>query len=164
MKTAIFTAATIATLALTLPLFADTSEWKELSGLAFKSIDRDENGVVTADEFSAFGGDVFFSMDTNASGALSLGEFYNWGFGMHNAAENVGQSDAFGTAMRVVFALWDRNADNQVSADEYRQSLGYELTRADLDKDNSLTEAEYLAGFSVVVAAHAAIHPQSIDN
>ena len=112
----------------------------------------------------AFGDDVFLSMDSDGSGSLSLGEFYNWGFGMHNAAADAGQTQAFETAMRVVFALWDRDADNRIPVQEYRQAFGNELLRADLDQDGILTETEFLAGFSIVVASRAAIHPQSLDN
>lgn len=164
MKHSTFVTATLIALLLGAPVVADTSDWKDLSGLAFQSIDADANGSITSSEFSTFGEDVFHSMDTDESRALSLGEFYNWGFGMHDAAADAGQADAFETAMRVIFALWDRNADNEVTSTEYQQSLSFETMRADLDGDGALTEAEYLAGFSIVVAAQAAIHPQSIDN
>ena len=92
MTHATFTTATLITLMLGAPSVADTSDWKDLSGLAFQSIDADANGSITSSEFSSFGEDVFLSMDSNESGALSLGEFYNWGFGMHNAAEDAGQA------------------------------------------------------------------------
>ena len=164
MKHTPFTTIAVFALMLGAPAIADTSDWKDLSGLAFQSIDADENGNLSASEFSSFGEDVFHSMDSDASGALSLGEFYNWGFGMHNVAEDAGQSPAFETAMRVVFALWDRDGDNNVSGEEYRQSLDLEMMRADLDEDSVLSEAEYLAGFSIVAAAQAAIHPQPTDN
>ena len=164
MKYTHFITATCFALMFAAPAIAQSSDWKDLSGLAFQSIDADQNGRISPSEFSNFGDDVFVSMDSDASGALSLGEFYNWGFGMHNVAEDAGQAPAFETAMRVVFALWDRDADNRVTAKEYRQSLNFEMMRADLDADKALSEAEYLAGFSIVAAAQAAIHPQPTDN
>ena len=164
MKKSILTIAILSSLTFALPVSAADNDWKELSGMAFQAIDGDGNGSATPGEFFSFGDGVFVSMDGDRSGSLSLGEFYNWGFGMHNAAEDAGKSEAFKTAMRVVYALWDRNADSQVTAAEYKQSLDFEFKRADLDKDRSLTEAEYRAGFSVVVAAQAAIHPQSTKN
>jgi hypothetical protein len=164
MKTAILATAFLASLAITSPAIADETAWKEISGLAFGTIDNDESGAVTPGEFSSFGDDVFLSMDGDESGSLSLAEFYNWGFGMHEAAKDAGQTKAFKTAMRVVFALWDRNGDEQVTVEEYRQSIGFEFMRADVDQDRRLSEPEYLSGFSVVVAAHSAINPQSTDN
>lgn len=164
MKNSILTIAVLSSLTFVLPASATENDWKELSGLAFQSIDNDGNGSVTSDEFSSFGDDVFSSMDSDSSDSLSLDEFYGWGFGMHNAAEDAGQSEAFKTAMRVVFALWDRNADSEVTVAEYRESLDLDFLRADLDQDKTLTETEYLSGFSVVVAAEAAIQPQSTNN
>jgi len=163
MKTSILSIALLSSLTFAMPATAADNDWKDLSGLAFQSIDADENGAVSPSEFSSFGEDVFVSMDSDESRALSLGEFYSWGFGMHDAATDSGRSDAFKTAMRVVFSLWDRNADDQVTASEYRQSLDFEFQRADLDGDGALTGDEYVAGFSVVVAAKAAIHPQSTN-
>ncbi|WP_299474439.1 hypothetical protein [uncultured Roseibium sp.] len=164
MKMSILSIAMLSSLTFAMPAAADENDWKELSGLAFQSIDKDEDGHLTASEYSSFGDAVFSSMDNDNSKALALNEFYNWGFGMHNAAEDAGQSEAFKTAMRVVFALWDRNADGQVTAAEYRESIDLDFLRADLDRDRTLTEPEYLSGFSVVVAAKAAIHPQSTNN
>lgn len=164
MRNSILAVAVLYSLTFVLPTSAAENDWKEIAGLAFQSIDDDGNGAVTQSEYSNFGDGVFVSMDNDSSGSLSLSEFYNWGFGMHNAAEDAGQSEAFKTAMRVVFALWDRDADNQVTEAEYRQSLDLDFQRADLDQNGALTEKEYRSGFSVVVAAQAAIHPQSINN
>jgi|GEM_PF-1374897 len=164
MKNLILTIALLSSLTFAMPVSAADNDWKELSGLAFQSIDDDGNGAVNRSEYASFGDDVFVSMDDDSSGSLSLSEFYNWGFGMHDAADDVGQTEAFKTAMRVVFALWDRNADNQVTEAEYQQSLDLDFERADLDQDESLTEKEYRSGFSVVVAAQAAINPQTTSN
>lgn len=164
MKNSILTIAILSLLTFALPVSAADNNWKELSGLAFQSIDDDGNGAVTRSEYASFGDGVFVSMDGDSSKSLTLNEFYNWGFGMHDAADEAGQTEAFKTAMRVVFALWDRDADNQVTEAEYRKSLDLDFMRADLDQDESLTENEYRSGFSVVVAAQAAINPQNISN
>lgn len=160
MKKSITTIALLSSLAIAFPSVAQENGWSDLSGLAFAAIDDNENGTVTETEFSSFGDNVFVSMDYDNSNALSLSEFYNWGFGMHNAAEDANRKYAFKTAMRVVYSLWDLNADNQVTMDEYKQSLGFEFLRADLDQDKMLSKDEYLAGFSIVVAAQAAIDPR----
>lgn len=140
MKNALLTIAMLSSLAFALPVAAVTNDWKELSGLAFKSIDDDWNGVVTRSEYSNIGDDVFVSMDGNSSGSLSLSEFYACGFGLRDTAKMAGQAEAFNTAMRVVFALWDCDADNLITKQEYR------------------------SGFSVIVAAEAAIQTQSVSN
>jgi hypothetical protein len=160
MKKSILTIALLSSLAFVVPTVAQENEWKELSGMAFNAIDDDENGGITSTEFSSFGDDVFVSMDYDGSKSLSHGEFYNWGFGMHNAAEDANRKYAFKTAMGVVYSLWDLNADNLITEDEYRKSLDFEFLRADLDQNKTLTSEEYLAGFSIVVAARAAINPQ----
>lgn len=164
MKRSILTIAILSSITLAMPVSAADNDWKTLSGLAFQTIDDDGNGAVTRKEYAGFGDGVFVSMDGDSSGSLSLSEFYNWGFGMHDAADEAGQTEAFKTAMRVVFALWDRNADQQVTEAEYRQSLELDFQRADLDQDEILMENEYRSGFSVIVAAQAAIHPQSVSN
>ena len=45
------------------------------------------------------------------------------------------------------------------SKTEYRQSLSADFRRADFNNDAVLTEEEFLSGFSINVAARAAINP-----
>lgn len=138
---------------------AQSSEGRDLAKLAFQSVDKTERGYIDQGEFTTFGGDVFVSMDYDANNKLSLGEFLSWGFGMEQVAEDAGRAAAYETAMRVVFAFWDRDGDNQITRTEHRQSLLADFRRADADNDAVLTEEEFLLGFSVNVAARAAINP-----
>lgn len=149
----------IAALAAPVGALAQSSEGRDLAKLAFQSLDTAERGFIDQGEFTTFGGDVFVSMDHNEDKKLSLGEFLSWGFGMEQVAEDAGRAEAYETAMRVVFAFWDRNGDNQITRTEHRQSLLADFRRADADNDAVLTEEEFLLGFSVNVAARAAINP-----
>lgn len=149
------------TAALAVPALASaqTSEGRDLAKLAFKSVDQDEKGYIDQGEFTLFGGDVFVSMDYDENNRISLDEFLSWGFGMELIAEEAGRAEAYETAMRVVFAFWDRNGDTEISKTEYRQSLSADFRRADFNNDAVLTEEEFLSGFSINVAARAAINP-----
>ncbi len=159
MQTKLITGILIAALAAPAGALAQSSEGRDLAKLAFQSVDQADRGYIDQGEFTTFGGDVFFSMDSNENNKLSLSEFLAWGFGMEMVAEEAGRADAYETAMRVVFACWDRNGDNEISRTEHRQSLLADFRRADTDNDAVLTEEEFLLGFSVNVAARAAINP-----
>ena len=154
--TACFVIASLATPAIA---NAQTSEGRDLAKLAFKSVDQAERGYIDQGEYTSFGGDVFVSMDYDGNSKLSLGEFLSWGFGMEQIAEEKGRGDAYETGMRVVFAFWDRNGDNQITKTEFRQSIAADFRRADFDNNAVLTEEEFLLGFSINIAARAAINP-----
>lgn len=159
MQTKLITGILIAALAAPAGALAQSSEGRDLAKLAFQSVDQADRGYIDQGEFTTFGGDVYFSMDSNENNKLSHSEFLAWGFGMEMVAEEAGRADAYETAMRVVFAFWDRNGDNEISRTEHRQSLLADFRRADTDNDAVLTEEEFLLGFSVNVAARAAINP-----
>ena len=145
------------------PATAEESEGRRLAGLVFEKLDTAGRGYIDMGEFSNFGGDVFFSMDTDRNGKLVLAEFLSWDFGMRPAAEEAGREDAYDTALRVVFAFWDRNGDGEISRTEHRQSLSYDFQRADLDNDALLDRAEFLGGFTMNVALRAAINPAPVE-
>ena len=149
------------TAALAVPALASaqTSEGRDLAKLAFKSVDQDEKGYIDQGEFTLFGGDVFVSMDYDENNRISLDEFLSWGFGMELIAEEAGRAEAYETAMRVVFAFFNDTATTEISKTEYRQSLSADFRRADFNNDAVLTEEEFLSGFSINVAARAAINP-----
>ncbi len=159
MRPTLTTGLLIAALAAPTAALAQTSEGRDLARLAFTSVDQADRGYIDQGEFTTFGSDVFVSMDYNGNDRLSLGEFLTWGFGMEQVAEEAGRAEAYETAMRVVFAFWDRNGDNEITRTEHRQSLLTDFRRADTNNDAVLTEEEFLLGFSVNVAARAAINP-----
>lgn len=144
----------------TVPAVAqEDGEGRRLAQMAFASLDGANRGFIDQGEFSNFGGDVFVSMDSDEDNRLSLSEFLSWDYGMAPIAEEAGREDAYDTALRVVFAFWDRNGDGVISRTEHRQSLNFDFQRADTDNDALLTEDEFTGGFSVMVALRAAINP-----
>ena len=143
--------------ALATPGVAIAQEGKELAELVFESIDGAGRGYVDMGEFTNFGGDVFYSMDQDEDGKVSLDEFMAWSFGHSVIAEEEGRSLAYETAMRVVFAFWDRNGDGELTRTEHRQSLVTDFRRADLDNNMTIDKDEFLNGFSMNIAARAAL-------
>lgn len=154
---------TAVSLALAAPAMAEESEGRRLAELAFATLDTADRGFIDQGEFSTFGGDVFFSMDTDESASITLAEFLNWDYGMGNLAIERGREDAYETALRVVFAFWDRDGDGKITRTEHRQSLNADFRRADTDNDAVLTQAEFTGGFSVMVALRAAINPAPVE-
>ena len=148
--------------ALAAPALAE-NEGKRLAELAFASLDTAERGFIDQGEFSNFGQDVFASMDADTDDKLSLSEFLGWDFGMLLAAQEAGREEAYYTALRVVFAFWDRDGDETISKTEHRQSLNFDFQRADTDNDALLTKQEFLSGFSVMAALRAAINPPDAE-
>jgi len=162
MKRIVSTISTIAVLAAPTLLAAQDSEGRRLALLAFSQLDTAERGYIDQGDFTTFGSDVFFSMDYDESESLSLNEFINWDYGMLPLAQENGREDAYYTALRVVFAVWDRNGDNVISKTEHRQSLNVDFQRADTDNDAVLTSDEFTSGFSIMVALRAAIDPAPV--
>lgn len=159
MRTGFITFTLLATLALPAATLAEDNEGRRLAELAFQSVDGTDRGFIDQGEFTNFGGDVFVSMDADESKSLSLNEYLSWGYGMELVAEDAGRAEAYETAMRVVFAFWDRDGDGEITRTEHRKSLMADFRRADLDDDAILTKEEFTTGFSVLVAARAAINP-----
>lgn len=151
-------------IALSSPSLAqDEPEGRRLAQLAFKSVDAFDRGFIDHGQFSQFGGDVFTSMDTNENNKLTLDEFLSWGFGMEQVAEEAGRAEAYETALRVVYAFWDRNGDGSISITEHKHALLDDFRRADVDNDAFLSEEEFLLGFSINVAARSAINPAPVE-
>ncbi|MCV6592072.1 MAG: signal transduction protein [Silicimonas sp.] len=144
-------------------LAEEKTEGRKLAELSFEAVDGAERGYIDQGEFTNFGGDVFYSMDYDDDGKLTLGEFMAWDPGMQPIAAEKGREAAYETALRVVFAFWDRNGDNLISRTEHQQSLQADFRRADFDNDAVLSKQEFTTGFSVMVALRAAINPAPIE-
>lgn len=164
MKTALTTLTLAALMVLPGIAQAEDNEGRRLAGLAFDSLDTAGRGFIDQGEYSNFGSDVFYSMDSDQNGQITLGEFMNWDFGMAAVAAEAGREVAYETALRVVFAFWDRDGDGGISRTEHRQSLNLDFIRADANNDAVLSEEEFAGGFSVMVALRAAINPAPVEN
>jgi EF hand len=144
-------------LALAVPGIAQAQEGKELAELVFESIDGAGRGFFDMGEFTNFGGDVFHSMDQDEDGKVTLDEFMAWSFGASVIAEETDRTLAYETAMRVVFAFWDRNGDGELTRTEHRKALVTDFQRADFDGNMTVEKDEFLNGFSMNIAARAAL-------
>lgn len=133
------------------------SEGAELAGLGFESADMNSDGFVSRDEMMEQGENIFFSMDANDDDALSFDEFFSWDFGFRNLAEDLGREQAYETALRIVFNIWDRNYDGVVSRKEQRAGIARDFGRNDLDGDYALSKSEFLGGFLINIAIRSAL-------
>lgn len=154
-------ASMIALTILVAPSFADQTktEGRETAELTFASIDRGAKGFVHQGDLEAFRSDVFVSMDADDNRKLTYTEFSAWdpGFSVIAAKEN--KTDAFITATKIIFSIWDRNADGHITEAEMRFAMASDFRRADVNDDAILSEDEFLNNFAIIVAMRAAIRP-----
>lgn len=144
-------------------LAEDKSPGRVLAEQAFTNIAGSDRGWIDQGGFANFGGDVFAAMDYDQDNKLTLGEFLVFDTGMKAVAEEAGRLDAHETALRVVFAFWDRDGDGLVSKLEHNRSLTYDFQRADINDDARLEMEEFTNGFTVMVAMRAAINPVPVE-
>lgn len=136
---------------------AQDTPGKVLAEATFKQIDANADGAIPIDELQAFRGDVFVSMDADSDGAVTLPEFQGWDFGFVNIAESADRLEGFSTAQKLIFDLWDRDNDQQMTSDEMGAAMDRELPYADLNVDGSLDVTEFIMGFGVMIAYRAAL-------
>ncbi len=141
----------------------EESEGRRLAEQAFTNIAGSDRGWIDQGGFTNFGGDVFAAMDYDTDNKLTLGEFMVFDTGMRAVAEEAGRLGSHDTAMRVVFAFWDRDGDGLVSKSEHTRSLSYDFQRADINDDARLDLKEFATGFTLMVALRAAINPLPIE-
>lgn len=158
MKQMITKLALTAMLAIPVPSFAEENEGRRLAELAFSNVAGSEYRKIDMGEFSNFGNDVFVSMDSDENKKLSLEEFMGWGFGMSNVAEERDRVEAYEAALRILFAIRDRNGNGEISMVENRKSINLDFQRADLDGDALITQDEFLKGYMVMIAFRAALN------
>ncbi len=154
-------ALTLTLLTVAAPVLAQdqASAGREVAELSFLAVDADDKGYVHMGDMEQFGQSVFAGMDFDGDGRITFEEFSDWDIGFVEAAEEEGRPDAIVTARRILFALWDRNGDNELTRSEHRFALAHDFRRADLNDDSVLDEREYLIGYSVNIVMRAAIRP-----
>ncbi len=135
----------------------ESTPGRELAELVYGSIEDSPNGAADMGEFVDFGQEIFVSMDSDESGSISLGEFTEWDFGFNFIAEDAGQARAYETAQKILFAIWDHDADGEIARREYQKSMVWDFRRADTDDNALLTRDEFLSGYVVNLAYRAAI-------
>lgn len=130
---------------------------RDLAELIFGSMEDNPEGAADMGEFVDFGEDIFFSMDYDGGGSVDFKEFTDWDFGFNFIAQDDGEQRAYHTAQKVVFSVWDHDADGEISKNEYHQSMIFDFQRADIDNDAFLTRDEFLYGYIINVAYRAAL-------
>lgn len=130
---------------------------RELSELIYGSIESNPSGSVDLGQFVEFGDTIFVSMNTDQNVSVDIDEFFQWDFGFNFIAADDGEQRSYEAAQRIVFAMWDHDADGQIERSEYHKSMLWDFRRADLNDDAFLTRDEFLQGYIVIRAYRAAI-------
>lgn len=134
-------------------------EGRRVAETIFTGMDAGGHGYVTMGEVERFRDSAFAGMDFDGDERVTYAEFATWDPGFRRVAEDLGRADAYATASKIVFAIWDRDGDGGLSAREFRTSIVHDFRRADGDDDARLTQDEFLTGFPIIVAMRAAIRP-----
>ena len=91
------------------------TEGRRLATLAFLGVDENMT-IMRALKSNSTKRKISLSSWTDDNGNLTWQEFSTWGFGMEDVAVETGREQAYETARKVVFDLWDRSDDWILSA------------------------------------------------
>jgi len=156
----------LAALIFTMPFTAQAQDANDLGiegrfvgETIFESMDAGGHERVHMGDIERFRSSVFAGMDYDEDKKVTYGEFASWDPGFLFVAEEVGRTDAYTTASKIVFAFWDRDGDGEITEREMRLAMTSDFRRADLDDDAMLSKAEFINGFPIMVAMRAAIRP-----
>ena len=143
------------------PMLAQTdkTEGRLTAELTFASIDEAGKGFIDMGDMERFRESVFLGMDYDDDAAVTYPEFAAWDPGFFHIAAQDNKLDAMTTATKIVFSFWDRDGDGTITQSEMRFAVAADFRRADIDDDATLTEAEFINGFAIIVAMRAALRP-----
>ncbi len=130
---------------------------KELALRVFYSREANKHGMNDMGDFTNIGKEIFASMDTGNKEILIFDELASWDFGLNAIAEEAGKQDQYRVAQRILFAMWDRDADGEIGRSEYNRSVVDDFRRADLNNNVFLTEEEFMTAYIVIHAYRPAI-------
>lgn len=133
---------------------------RALAELSFDAMDGSEKGYLHLGDMEEGRANIFASMDADENDNLTLEEFLAWDYGYAAIAKDSNKQIAYRTALKVVFNLWDRNADGQITQTEHRKAIVRDFNRADINHDGVLDKGEFILGLSVLVAIRAALKPE----
>ncbi len=135
------------------------SEGRELAKLAFQQADTDSSGSVSAKEYLEQGENIFISMDSDESGDLTEEEFTSWDFGMDTIAEDQGMMQAYIGSRKTIFDYIDTNLDWKLTADEMAGFSVRDFLLCDADRDGLVSEEEMLLNSIINMTIRSAIMP-----
>lgn len=99
----------------------------------FKSVDKDANGAISADEFAAWQKTRFEEIDTDKNGSLSLDEF----------TAEVKTKPAALKRRTDRFKTLDTDGDGQLSEEEMQASHSARFASMDADGNGQVTQQEF---------------------
>jgi hypothetical protein len=134
-------------------------EGRKVGETIFDSMDSTGCGWIHSGDLERFRALVFESMDTDENATVTYAEFAAWDPGFAYVAEAKDRSDAYTTASKIVYALWDRNGNGEMTETEMRLAMTADFRRADLDDNAPLSPEEFLMGFPIMLAMRAALRP-----
>ncbi|MEP2103224.1 MAG: hypothetical protein ABJP02_09005 [Parasphingorhabdus sp.] len=115
---------------------------QDLISMTIMLADKDQDGFLSRSELINYGDSVFASMDYDDDGSVSKEEFSALDFGFQTNSKNTGWSAEYEAARRILFAIKDRNGDAAISTEEQQVSSTEEFNHADLDGDDQLSKEE----------------------
>ncbi|SIO15917.1 hypothetical protein SAMN02745824_3174 [Parasphingorhabdus marina DSM 22363] len=133
------------------------TEGQRLARLGFDQVDNGKKGYLNTGDIETYRTNIFASMDADDSKDISLAEFTGWDYGFSQAADAANRRSEYDTALKTVFALWDRDTDGKISEAEHRYAIRSDFDRIDINQNGILEEPEFLNGFSVFAAIRSAL-------
>ena len=153
---------TVLLIALSLPnsvAFADSREEAlELARTVYKGVDQNNRGFIDLEQVHELRNDIFVSIDSDDSNSIELEEFSSWSFGMREIAEDAGRLDEYMAALKLVFAIWDRDGNGRIGTTEYRKATLLDFMRADTNGNERISEDEFIDGF-IMTAIGSVVFP-----
>lgn len=125
----------------------------------FATIASGDRDAFHTGDLEVFRASVFGGMDYNGDHRVTHEEFSQWDPGFAAIAQELGRSEAYVTASKIVFAFWDRDGSGELVEPEMRFAMTADFRRADLDDDGLLSREEFIQSFPIMVAMRAAIRP-----
>jgi len=110
----------------------------------FGNLDTDESGTVSLSEMLSFREGVFFAMDEDGDGSLTMEEYMAVRMGPGADPSTRGPRSAQSQSRKEArFPDMDKNQDGRVSSEEFTAYGKESFTRSDLNHDGQLTPAEF---------------------
>ena len=134
-------------------------EGRRIAETIFATVDNAGAGQVHMGDIERFRRSVLAGMDSDGNGQVPYAEFSAWDPGVARVAEELGRSEAYTTASKIDFSIWDLDGDGNLNNREMRNAMARDFRRADLDDDGFLDKAAFIGGFTILVAMRAAIRP-----
>lgn len=139
------------------PVFAFDKELGDLNQTTFQSVDANQDGAVSWREVEHFRNLVMLSMDSNDDGVVTSDEYIFWDMGWADLAETRDKFTELEAARRDVFKVWDRNGDGRLSPDEQTLSQTRDFYVASENTNESLNFKQFSTRLRIIAAMNDAL-------